>query len=63
MHWLQKVVNSLHRIEGLYWHFDEDGDPVGHGTVPETGQLQGFQFTAVLRLVGDEACVGIDIIG
>ena len=63
MHWFQKVIHRLHWVEGLDGHFDEDGDPVGHGAVPEARQLEGFQLATVLRLVGDEARVGIDIVG
>ena len=62
MHRLQQIVHRLHRVEGLDGHLHEDGDPIGHGTVPEARQLQGFQLAAVLRLVGDESRVGVDII-
>ena len=63
MHRLKQVIHRFHRIEGLDGYFDEDGDPVGHGAVPKARQLEGFQLAAVLRLVGDEACVGVHIVG
>ena len=62
MHRLQKVVHGLDGVESLDGHLDEDGDPVGHGAVPEARQLEGSQLMTVLRLVGDEARVGVDII-
>ncbi len=60
MNWLlvllaQKVVDRLHGIEGAQRHFHEDGVPVAHGTIPETGQLKSLQLLATLRLRGDEA--------
>ena len=62
MHRLQQVVHRLYGVEGLDGHFDEDGDPIGHGTVPKSRQLKGAKLAAVLRLVGDEARVGVDVI-
>ena len=62
MHRLQQIVHCLHGVEGLNRYFDEDGDPVGHGAVPEAGQLKGLQLSAVLRFVGDEAGVRVDIV-
>ena len=62
MHRLQQVVHGLYGVECLDGHLDEDGDPVGHGAVPEAGQLQCLQFAAILRLIGDEACVGVHIV-
>ena len=63
MHGFQKVVHGLHRVEGLNGHFHKNGDPVGHGAVPQTGQLERFQLATVFRLAGDEAGVGIDVVG
>ena len=59
----QQIINSLHWVERQNRDFDEDGDPVGHGTVPEARKLHGFQVFAVFRLHRDEACFRIDIIG
>ena len=58
----QQVIDSLHRVERQNRDFDEDGDPVGHGTVPEAGELHGFQVFAVFRLQRDEACLRVDVI-
>ena len=50
----QQVVDGLHGIEGAERHFHEDGVPVAHGSIPQAGQLQGFQLLAVLALAADE---------
>ena len=39
VHRLQEVVDSFHGVEGFDGHFNEDGNPVGHGTVPEAGKF------------------------
>ena len=59
----QQVVDGLDRIESRQGHFHEDGVPVAHGSIPQTGQLQGFELTAILALAADEACVVVDVIG
>ena len=46
----QQVINRLHWVERQNRDFDEDGDPVGHGAVPEARELHGFQVFAVFRL-------------
>ena len=53
----EQIVHRLHGVEGLDGHFDEDGDPVGHGAVPEAGQFQSLQLLAIFALIGDEATV------
>ena len=37
-----KVVDRLDGIEGTQWYFDEDGVPVGHGTIPKPWELKGL---------------------
>ena len=59
----QQVVDGLDRIESRQGHFHEDGVPVAHGSIPQTGQLQGFELTAILALAADEACVVVNVIG
>ena len=62
MHRLQKVIHRLYGVEGFDGYLNEDGDPVGHGTVPKTGQFQCFQLATVLRFVGDETCVRVNVV-
>ena len=50
-----EVVHRLDGIERAEGHFHEYRGPVAHRAVPQAGQLEGFQFAAVLALVGDEA--------
>ena len=52
----QEVVDGLDGVEGLKGHFHEDGGPVAHGAIPQSGEFKSFQLTAVLGLEGDEAC-------
>lgn len=58
----QQVIHSFYWVECKNRDFDEDGDPVRHGTVPEAGKLHGFQVAAVFRLQRDEACLRVDVI-
>lgn len=58
----QQVIHSFYWVECKNRDFDEDGDPVGHGTVPEAGEFHGFQVFAVFRLQRDETGLRIDII-
>ena len=58
-----KVVDGLHRIEGGKGNFHKYGVPVAHGTVPESGKFKGFQFLAVLALVGNETGGRVYIVG
>ena len=58
----QQVIYCFHWVERQNRDFDEDGYPVGHGAVPEAGELHGFQVFAVFRLHRDEACLRVDII-
>ena len=58
----QQIINRFHWVECQNWNFDEDGDPVGHCTVPEARELHGLQVFAVFRLHRDEACFRIDVI-
>ena len=50
-----EVVHRLDGIERREGHFHEYRGPVAHRAVPQAGQFEGFEFTAVLALVGDEA--------
>lgn len=57
----QQVIHRLHWVECQDRDLYEDGDPVGHGTVPEAGELHGFQVATVFRLQGDEAGLRVNI--
>lgn len=46
----QQIVDGLHGVERAEGHLNEDGVPVGHGTVPKSGQLERLELLAVLRL-------------
>ena len=59
----QKVIDGLDGVEGAQWNLNEDGVPVTHGAVPETGQFQSLELTAVLGLAGYEAGGGIYVLG
>lgn len=59
----KQVVNCLNGIESSDGHFHEDGVPVAHGTIPETGKLECLQFLAVLALRADEARVLVNEVG
>ena len=59
----EKIIDSLHGVEGAKGYFDEDRAPIAHGTIPKAGQLKGTKLAAVLRLVGDEARVRVDVVG
>lgn len=55
----QQVIDGFNRIKGGQWHFNEDGVPVAHGSVPESGKLESFKFPTVLGLGRDESCGGV----
>ena len=57
----QQIIHRLHWVKCQNRDFDEDGDPIGHGTVPEARELHGFQVAAVFRLQGDEAGLRVNI--
>ena len=57
----QQVVDGFDRVESGQGHFDEDGVPIGHGSVPETGQFLRLEGDGPFGLLADEAGVGVDI--
>ena len=58
----QQVIDGLHRIECRDRDLNEKGVPARHRTVPQSGQLQCLERSTLLRLRGDEACLGIGIL-
>ena len=46
----QQIIHRFYWVECQNRDFDEDGNPVRHGTVPEAGELHGFQVFAVFLL-------------
>ena len=58
----QEVVDRLHGIERGDGHFDKEGVPVGHGSIPQSGQFKSFQFLTVFRFVGDKSRLLVDIL-
>ena len=61
MNWAEKVVDGFDGVERGDWHFNEDGVPVAHCAVPKPGKFEGAEFAAMLRFLGDESRVGVDI--
>ncbi len=59
----EEVVDRLYGVEGGEGNLNEDGVPVTHGTIPEAGELEGFQLLATLGLRRDETGGLIDEIG
>lgn len=59
----QQVVHRLDRVEGRERHFDEDGVPVRHGTIPKTREFERLEFLAVFRLGGDEGRLWVNKVG
>ena len=51
----EKVVDSLDGVEGGQRHFDEDGGPVSHGTVPKAGEFLRFECGGSFGLFADES--------
>ena len=58
----EEVEDDFDGVEGLDGHFHEGGKPVGHGSVPESGELEGFQFAALIALGADASCLGIHML-
>ena len=58
----EQVIDCLHGVEGAKWNLYEDGVPVAHSTIPQSWQLKGLEFLAVLTLAADEACGLVDIL-
>lgn len=58
----EQVVDGFDRVEGCQRHFDKEGNPVGHSTVPEARELLRLEGGGTLALLADEARGGIDIL-
>ena len=58
----EQVQDYLDGVEGLDRDLDEEGVPVGHGAVPETRELEGPQFAALVTLGADETGFGIHML-
>ena len=57
----EEVVDGLDGVEGGDGHLDEEGDPVGHGAVPESGELLRLEGERSFRLFTDESGLGVDV--
>ena len=57
----EQVVDCFDGIEGGQWNFDEESNPVCHGSIPEAGELLRFEHGGSFALLADEACGGVDI--
>ena len=58
----EEVVDGLDGVEGGDGDLDEEGNPVGHGAVPEAGQLLRLDGEGTLGLFADESCLRVDIL-
>ena len=50
----EQVEHYLDGVERLYRNLYEEGVPVRHGSVPESGELEGLELAAVVALGADE---------
>lgn len=57
----EQVHNSLYRVEGDSWDFNESGVPERHRSVPETRQFKNPQFFSVLVFCCDDGGGGIKV--
>ena len=58
----EEVVDGLDGVEGGYGYLNEEGDPVGHGSVPETGELLRLECLGTFALLADETGHGVYIL-
>src|SRR5262249_31364053 len=56
----EQVEDSLDRIEGQAGDFDKYRVPVCHGTVPQPGEFQSLEVSAIMGFPRDKASIGID---
>src|SRR5262249_38182732 len=56
----EEVHDGLDGGERREWDLDEDGDPFGHGAVPEPGAFQGEKLPALVTLARHHAGARID---
>ena len=56
----EQVVDGFDGIEGGKRNLDEEGDPVGHGAVPQSGELLRFENGGAFALLADKASGGVD---
>ena len=56
----EQVENDFDRVESCKGDFNEERIPVTHGSVPETGEFECFQFPALIALGTDETGILID---
>ena len=43
----QEVVDRFDGVECAQGHFDKGGEPVTHGTIPQSGAFEGLEFASV----------------
>ena len=58
----EEVVDGLDRVEGGHGNLDKEGDPVGHGAVPEAGEFLRLDCEGAFGLLADEAGLRVDIL-
>ena len=57
----EQVVHRFDGAEGVDGDLDKEGDPVGHGPVPQAGEFLRLEGLGSLALLADEAGLGVDI--
>ena len=60
--WSEEVENDFHRVECCKRNFNEESVPVAHSSVPQTWKLKCLEFTALVALRADEACILVYIL-
>ena len=58
----QQIGYGFDRGEGRDGHFDEDGRPVGHCAVPESGQFECLQTATLFTFFGDKTGFLVNIL-
>ena len=58
----KEIVDGFDRVEGGERHLDENGGPVCHGSVPETGQLLRLEDGGTLAVLANESCSRVNIL-
>lgn len=56
----EQVVDGFDRVEGGDGDLDEEGDPVGHGSIPQAGEFLRLEGLGAFALLADETGHGVD---
>lgn len=56
----EQVVDGFNGVECGKRHFDEQGGPMSHSPIPQSGQFLRFERDGSFGFLADEACCGVD---